>query len=472
MNDEPTLLLREVSVGERLVDVVCDGDIIASVGPPGRHVIDAEVVVEGKGRPVIPGLHDHHIHLLATAAARRSVVVGPPEVNDRDALVAALRNADQELADGEWIRCVGYHESVAGDLDREGLDALITMIPGCQRPVRIQHRSGALWILDTRACDVLGLSATDPLRTTGRLWRQDDWLRERLGASIPPDVAELGADLASLGVTGVTDATPFNDHAQLLALADSARSMPQKIHVMGGVELAGDTFPDPLIPGPVKVVIADHELPSLDDLATAFFAAHDNNRCVAVHCVTRVALVMALAAWDQVGARDGDRIEHGSVIPKQLTTKIADLGLRVVTQPNFISERGDQYLAEVTRQDLDDLYRVRSLIDSGVRVAGSTDSPYGNFDPWKAIAAAINRRTPTGAVLGCEEVLDASDALGLFLSSAHDPGGQIRSVAPGQPSDLVVLNKSLPEVLRRSDPACVAVTIASGAIIHQVDHAV
>jgi predicted amidohydrolase YtcJ len=45
-----------------------------------------------------------------------------------------------------WIRGVGYAETVAGDLDAAALDRLRP-----DRPVRVQHRSGALWILNTAA---------------------------------------------------------------------------------------------------------------------------------------------------------------------------------------------------------------------------------------------------------------------------------------------------------------------------------
>ena len=36
---------------------------------------------------------------------------------------------------GEWLRGTGYHESVAGELDRHALDRWVPA-----RPVRVQHR--------------------------------------------------------------------------------------------------------------------------------------------------------------------------------------------------------------------------------------------------------------------------------------------------------------------------------------------
>jgi predicted amidohydrolase YtcJ len=199
--------------------------------------------------------------------------------------------------------------------------------------------------------------------------------------------------------------------------------------------------------GPVKLVIADHRLPAPDGIIAAMRAARRQGRPVAVHCVTRVALVLALAAWHDVGSVAGDRIEHGAVIPLELFADIRRLGLTVVTQPAFVSERGDDYRRDVDAADQDDLWRCRSLLDGDIRVGGSTDAPYGAADPWSAVRAAISRTTPSGAVLGPGERLGARDAVNLFLADAGDPGGPRRAVEAGAPAELCLLRTSIDELL-------------------------
>ena len=145
---------------------------------PGEPVLDA------RGGALLPGLCDHHIHLHALAARARSVQCGPPAVTGRDALAIALATAAADR--NGWVRGVGYVDTVAGPLDAAALDRLH---PGS--PVRLQHRSGAMWMLNGAAVAVLGLAAGDHPgierdargNPTGRLWRADDWLRARL----PPD---------------------------------------------------------------------------------------------------------------------------------------------------------------------------------------------------------------------------------------------------------------------------------------------
>jgi predicted amidohydrolase YtcJ len=458
------LVIRHCEVEGRLLDVRCVGGRVDEMRA-GVSIDSDDLVVDGGGGAVIPGLHDHHIHLLATAAAARSVVVGPPDVRSHDELATALRDADVTLGPGEWLRAVGYHESVAGELDRWLLDAIVP-----NRAVRLQHRSGALWVLNSEACRRIGVDGltTHPMevngdgQVTGRIFRGDEWLRARLPVDGSAGLEALGRRLAGFGVTGVTDATPTEDPSSLHLLASSA--LPQRLQVMGGPALAGMPIEPPLVAGPVKVMVPDHALPSLDKLAQSIQIAHDAGRPAALHLVTRAALVLALAAWEEARPRPGDRIEHGSVIPEELIPTIARMGLRVVTQPNFVAERGDDYLREVEEADLPDLYRCGSLLARGVPVAAGSDAPFGATDPWVGIKAAIERRSRSGTGLGSSERITAEAALGLYLSPLDDPGGPPRRVGPGEPADLVLLRAPLAEALRDPGRELVHVTVINGVL--------
>ena len=61
-------------------------------------------------------------------------------------------------------------------------------------------------------------------RPTGRLFRLDAWLRERLAPVAPTDLAAVGRRLASFGVTGVTDCTPTAAVAYFDTLAEAVRT--------------------------------------------------------------------------------------------------------------------------------------------------------------------------------------------------------------------------------------------------------
>jgi predicted amidohydrolase YtcJ len=407
---------------------------------PGLRPESGEDVVDGRGGALLPGLHDHHVHLLAMAAADRSV-----RLDSALDSTAALRQADRTLPPGEWLRAVGW----AGDehdLDRDVLDAVVP-----DRPVRVQHRSGALWVLNSAALRRVGVD-----EPSGQLFGADALLRDRIDPE-PPDLAAVGRRLASYGVTGVTDATPFVDMSgpSLVAAAD----LPQRVVLTGAPELDVDNGPVAVDWGPAKVVLADHALPPLDTVVELFEAARSRDRTVAVHSVTVASLVLALAAWDQVGVRPGDRVEHGAVIPADLVPRLADLRLTVVTQPNFVVEREEQYRAEVDPHEQDSLYRCRTLIDAGVPVAFGTDAPFGDADPWRAIAAAVRRELVPG------ERVDPATALGRFLTPPLEPGCRPRRIQPGERADLCLLHEPLSAALRNPSADLVAATVHDANVI-------
>lgn len=478
-----SLLLRAAEVDGQRVDVRIDNGRISAVAPLGtvpQSQIQAEPPAEPQvetqaepqaeidcgGGALLPGLHDHHLHLLSMAAAAASVDVS----HDLD---RALRAAHAQTPPGAPIRAINYDDVAEGPLDRWRLDALA---PG--RPVRVQHRSGALWILSTVAlaqvrvndddgahAEPEGIERDERSRPTGRMFRLDDWLQERLP---PPDqvgdLAAVGRRLASFGVTGVTDCTPAATvaYAETIAAAIRAGALPLRVTTTGGPALTEIRPPDPLQQGPVKILLADHALPALEDVVAWFERAHGAGRAVAVHCVTRASLLLALAAWTETGSAPGDRVEHASVVPPEAVSTLRELALTVVTQPAFLSARGDAYLAEVDAVDRPDLYRCRSLIEEGVPVGGSTDAPFGPDDPWQAVQAAITRRSPAGTMVGSDRGLSPAAALHLFLGSPQWPGGPVRRVEFGAAADLCLLDVPLHQALRKPSSRHVVATFLGG----------
>lgn len=137
-----------------------------------------------------------------------------------------------------------------------------------------------------------------------------------------------------------------------------AGSLPQHVQILG-VPLARAPATGPRSPtsGPFKIIIPDSALPDIDTLTECIRAAHGDGRAVAVHCVTREALVLLLAALDDAGMLPGDRIEHAALIPAELISRLRSLGLMVVTQPGLLIQRGDDYRRDLAAAEHGDLYR-------------------------------------------------------------------------------------------------------------------
>lgn len=397
------MLITDVEVeGYGRVDVRLGGGRVVEIGKglAGRGELD------GRGGALLAGLHDHHVHLAALAAEAVSVRVGPADVGDRDGLVGALRSG----APGEWVRAVGYHESVAGELDRWVLDGFAP-----DRPVRVQHRSGALWVWNSAALRTIGPAGEGD----GRFWRED----ERLRGFVPPvrlDLRSVGARAAAYGITGFTNADPQPGEG----LPELLSVLPQRLVVMG----VGDAA--------VKFLLDDATLPTPGELAASMAAVRP--RPVAVHCVTRVQLLVTLLALDEAGPVCGDRIEHGSVIPAETMPWLGRLGVTVVTQPHFPLERGREYATDVDPDDQAHLYRCRSLAEAGIPLAAGTDAPFGTADPWAVMRAAVER---AGG-----EAVDRRAALDLFAGEPQHPA-RVRRLTVGSVADLCLLHVPLKEAL-------------------------
>jgi len=433
------------------LDVRLAGGLIAAMGTLAP--LAGEQVIDAKGACLLPGLVDHHIHLRALAAKAASVSCGPPDVEHREALINALK-----LAPGtDWIRGVGYHESVAGNLTCKNLDQLES-----SRPVRIQHRSGRLWILNSKAIDRLRktqatLDALPALEiaSDGRLFDQDQALGLTLRASLQGGldhdaIEQVSAELASYGITGIHDMTPSNgpeDFAYFSTLLEQGK-LYQSL-CLSGLESVQTQHATSLIrPGCFKVHLHEHQLPTFDATVSRVAAAHAFDLPVAIHCVTRAELVFALSVLEAAGTHAGDRIEHGAIIEPDLEAWLVDLGPGIVTQPHFILDRGDQYLQDIPAEEQASLYRFKTLKTLGLRVALGSDAPFGAADPWRAMRAAVARTSTRGHAIGPDECVSPEEALEGFLGEFRTPFTP-RSLTVGIPADLVLLSKPWAEARHR-----------------------
>lgn len=453
--------------GGALADIRIANGHVAAIGQ--LTPLPDEPVIQAGGGLLLPGLHDHHIHVAAQAAALTSVFCGQPGVTNPDQLAASLRRPGQG-----WLRATGYHESIAGMLDAATLDRICP-----DRPLRVQHRSGRMWFLNSAALDLLLATGAPPPGLerapngyTGRLFDSDSWLRDALGAT-PPSFAEVGAMLAQAGITGLTDMSPANDAATAghFAAEQDRGALPQRVLLAGTLCLAEANLPPTLSLGAAKLHLHEAALPEWDQAVGFIRAAHAQSRPVAVHCVTETELVFTLAAIAEAGAAPGDRIEHASIAPDTAVEEIARLGLAVATQPHFIALRGDSYLAEVEPELHAILYRLRAFLDVGIPLAAGSDAPFGGTDPWSAMAAAVSRRTASGARIGAAEALSPEQALDLYLR-APEALGQRRRVAVGVPADLCLLDRPWAQARTSLAAIRVAATLIGGRLVHDgVDQA-
>lgn len=453
------------------------------------------------GRTVLPGFIDPHLHLFAWASrlcgADLSNVGSISEIQQR--LIAHR----QHTTGGEWLRAYGYDEFFLIEKrhpSRQELDAVSS-----DRPILVRHRTGHAAVLNSVALHRAGLDQTftpphggqverdaatgEP---TGLVYELEAFLR----SVVPPlstdsfcqGIKKAGQELLRLGVTSFHDASAGNtlDDFSLFQQLKADQRLPSRATVMIGIDVLDQLLVAQLRPfsgndqvrlGSIKVMLHESQgalHPQPDALREMVWQAHRHGFQLAFHAVEEAAVGMALDAVTHAQQRlsrtdHRHRIEHCSLCPPPFIEQVKTTGCAVVTQPGFLHWYGEKYAAEIDPDIHDWLYRTKSLLDHGVRVAGSSDGPIAPIGPLTSIQAAITRQAQTGLRVNAKESLPLAAALALFTNAAAWVGfeeGKKGKIAPGMLADLVVLDgdiEAVPAEAVRS--LSVATTIIGGRVV-------
>ena len=405
------------------------------------------------------GYRDDHLHLLACAAARRSVDVSAAEsiaelltvvqtsATDHSRLRARLASASadrqpavgsrsaipRETSDDEadahaWLRVWGYDDALLAERRHPTIAELDSVTPGI--PTVLHHITGHVAVVNTAAARLLG-------RESGEVLVE----RHDLLAAVPrPDrsttvagVSEVLTELAAVGIAACTDATHTNDLTALELLVEAAAAVPSvAVTAMVGADrldsLGGRSFGASVngtsgsATGSGSVCIGHAKvMPPHDDdnvIADLVSMARAHRFPVAIHVMDIDTLQAALDALeahpplptDEADRIEPDRVEHCALaLPEQLD-RIARLGLTVVTQPSFVTRRAQKYREQFSATEQEWLWPLAGLLRRGIHVTFSSDAPTVPADPQEWAAAATSRE------LAPAERIDSDTARRLCLA--------------------------------------------------------
>lgn len=187
---------------------------------------------------------------------------------------------------------------------------------------------------------------------------------------------------------------------------------------------------------------------------------------IAIHAIGNAAVDQAIDTLAHVRSRHPDtpppRIEHACFLTPEAARRAGDAGIAVVTQPAFVALPA---FDEVPIPHGLRLLAHRTLIEAGVRVAGSSDAPVTNFDPLVAMRRAVDRRSVTGRPLQIDEAVGPGQALAMYTREAAYVSGcldQTGTLEPGKRADIVVLSK---DPLVALEDTVVERTIVAGQVM-------
>jgi predicted amidohydrolase YtcJ len=471
--------------------VVIEDERIVAVGPVSiaDRFPDAQMVDLG-GRTLVPGFIDAHSHLCIAALHPRWADLSG--VRDVDGLRQELLAQAAAQPRAAWVRGIGWSDLEDGytptleDLDGLGLD----------RPVIAVHYSYHECVLSSVALDALGISdsASDPPGGSfgrGPDGRLNGVLYERAFSQAharsmepyrdPDRWAELIVaatnTLLSEGVTCVHDAAcppsaerVYQELARQGRLAISVLMMPHAEALLSPLDAErldgpatgeGDTR---LRVGAVKLFADGGVLPAIEgriggreiSLGLAFEGLEeqvativDRGFRVAVHAIGNRGAQVALDAFAAAFRAHPDddhrpRMEHATLLSRAQAARLCELGVVAVVQPGFLHHMGGAVegfsLEDTTWMPFAD------LADSGVVLAGSSDTPCAFREPLVTSARGVTRRTSKGTVLDPSQSLPYETWLRAYTAGAAFAGGQETErgrLVPGLQADLVVLDGPL-----------------------------
>jgi predicted amidohydrolase YtcJ len=162
---------------------------------------------------------------------------------------------------------------------------------------------------------------------------------------------------------------------------------------------------------------------------------------VAVHALGNEAIRMAAKALDRLPHPDKfpPRIEHAVFLEKETAKRIGDSGITLVMQPHFISHFGNGSVPPISKIAVIGL---KTAIDAGCVIAGSSDAPVTPPDPLLGLRSAITRQVGERTFLP-EEALSAKQVLEMYTRNAARAIGCFDvtgSIEVGKRADLAVLS--------------------------------
>ncbi len=485
-------------------------------------------IIDLKGRTVIPGLVDAHVHPMMLAEYSRQIACLPPAVNSVRQLIEEIGRVAKDTPEDGWVLGWGYDEGKYEEKrspDRYDLDK------GCaDRPVSLTRSCGHIRCVNSRALEIAGITADTPDPDGGSIDRDENGeptgvLREKARELINPFMPEetkedavsalvdLSGLLTSQGIVALTDMgnmhpgdnygyyeeafrRGFRQRLAVYYMWDYFRDDPdfdipaekmdhEKRLRVAGLKLIGDGS----IAGRTAWLkepylgTEDCGIPVYSDemLEEAVAFAKKKGCQLSVHAMGGRAIDRVIdRMYREDDWTDGQapylRVEHLTEPSEEAMDKAAEKGFAFVSQPIFEYCEIETYLENMDRERLKRIYPHRTELDKGIKLCFSTDAPTTSWavpsDPFANIKAAVTRKAIDGTDIGRDERVDTETAVMLYTKNAAEICGfrGLGMLAAGYSADFAVLSEDIFSIdPARIDQVRVEETYISGEQVYAMD---
>jgi hypothetical protein len=493
------------------------GRIVDLGGADLRARFRAAREIDLRGRTVIPGFDDAHIHIQGSP--RREIDMdGVRSIAD---MQERIRAKAEELGPGEWITGYGWSEDELAERRKPLRADLDAAAPA--NPVMMTRAGGHSAVFNGLALKRGGVTRAtrDPEggvierdgrgEPTGVIRERQAIVSRLIPASSPEELRDSFVrnlrKLFALGITSIVQAgvnsedefrlweSVYREHGATLPRATVQIDWPglEKLKAFGRRTGDGDErfrvgaiklYVDGGFTGPAAYTLAPYKgqatyrgklnLPEAE-IEAILRDGHALGWQLGLHTIGDGAISLAVDAFERV-LRERPRADHRHYLthfsmlpPEAVLARMKQLGLLIVQQPNFTYTLEGRYAANLEGERLAHNNPVATPLRHGIFMAISSDIlPIG---PMTGIHAAVTRKGMSGAVYGPDERVPVLDALrmytrnGAFVTREEGLKGTLE---PGRLADLVVFSEDpVTAAPDRLKDLAVDLTILGGQVVFE-----
>jgi len=472
--DENTSMAEAVAVWNGRIVAVGDAGDVEDLRGRGTEVVDL------KGRTVLPGLTDPHVHFADGSAAMLhrldcrdfySNVRAIPQIQEKIKAQAA------QQPKGTWIVA---HGSPMQDFrmpegrfpNRHELDEAAP-----DHPVAINF-GAHVTIANSRALELAGVTGSsgapaggaiefDPAsgEPTGKLVERAQFVVKDIMGSYTYQQMQDGIIFAaerclSRGITTIHDIVTNNESIRAYQELVDEERLPVRVSMLirvieakihkesllnlgiktgygndwlriGGVKMSIDggitghvaAFTEPYADDPCNTGLIRIEQDELDETVDAY---HRAGHRVCIHAIGDMAMDMALDALVKAitanPRRDHrHRVEHlgNWMVDQARLATIVEHGILPVPNIPFMHYIWESLLDCIGPERLEDSFNLKTMIDAGIPITSGSDGPaYWPLDSLRDLGTAVSRQNWSGTVVAADQAIPLDDAIRMFTINA------------------------------------------------------
>ena len=505
--------------GNRIIAVGSNDDIKKLAGAN-------TTVINAKGRLVLPGFNDAHVHFMSGGFQLSSVDLR--DANTPQEFAERIRDFAAKLPRGRWITGGDWDHERWPDAKLPAKELIDRYTP--DTPVFVNRLDGHMALANSLALKLAGVTreTKDP---DGGVIVRDSKTGEPTGilkdaaqsfvwkvipaASFEEKLAAARAatnHAASLGVTSVQDMSAGVDVGVYQTLLDRGELKTRVYAVWplpswdrlartgvrahfgsamlrtGGLKGFADgslgsttaLFFEPYLDAPSTSGIPSDEMFPEGAMLERVRGADRAGLQVIIHAIGDRANDNILSIYERVEKENGDRdrrfrIEHAQHLRPQDIPRFARDKVIASMQPYHAIDDGRWAEKRIGHERAKTTYAFRSLLDSGATLAFGTDWTVAPLDPMLSLYAAVTRRTldgknPNGWIpeqkISLEEAIRAYTIGSAYAEFQENEKG---TIAPGKLGDIVILSRDIFQIdPNEIEKVKVVITIMDGRVVYEV----